>query len=292
MPPLRTTPRPTQCQGRPERRCLTPSSPANATTPATTFTRNSSTKCPAQRPGHRSNPELDNLKDTIGMLALNKDLTPAALRLAILEAAGIATDEALDALGITDSGNRRRAEVARNKARLPATTVAKTDSKRRSKAPKKVASSEPGKPVSRITHSPTPQPAGTRLPATTVKTDSSGLSKLTVAAGRESAPKTPLTSDFTNLTEHATVVSGPAGTDTSTHTGLELDLEALELLRTQLGAEVIATEPRPSPNPVADIAEVWTASEAGPCVRCETPTCRYGPRGQPACTDCRNKKAA
>lgn len=211
---------------------------------------------------HRVDPELDAFKDTMMMLAVNKALTPVALRLAVLEAAGIETDEALNVLGITDTGNRRRARLARDKALSPARTV-KTDSKPRS-----------GRACG-ASSKPDPPPAETRLPATTIKTDSLGLSKLTASAGHANGQKAPLTSDFTNLTEHASVVSGPAGTGTSTDTAVDLDL-ALELLRTNLGAEVIA----------AEIPEVWTASEEGNCRRCGTLCCRYGPRGSPLCADC------
>ena len=185
---------------------------------------------------HRPDPELETLKDAMMMLALNKDLTPVALRLAILEAGGIATDEALDALGITDTGNRRRARLARDKALSPARTV-KTDSKPRSSTPR---------PNMRGTHVPpsTDLPAKTHLPATTVKTDSHALSKLTAPPGHVNGRKVPLTSDFTNLTEHANVVSGPAGTATDTDTDLDL---ALDLLGNELGAVVIGTESNPGP---------------------------------------------
>jgi hypothetical protein len=182
----------------------------------------------APDPGHRHNPELEALQDTMMMLAVNKALTPAALRLALLEAAGTGTEEALDVLGITDSGNRRRARLARDKALSPAPTV-KTDSKAR---PKQVTT----KNVDESSTFPRARPAKTRLPAATVKTDSQEESKLTVAAGRESAQKEPLTSTFASLTDGATLVSGPPGPVRDTDTALDL---ALELVRTKLGAEVI-----------------------------------------------------
>jgi len=219
---------------------------------------------------HGHNLALDALKDTMMALALNKVLTPVALRLAMLEATGIQTDEALDVLGITDTGNRRRTRLARDKALSPGLTV-KTDSKPRPKAS--------GSEHTPARETPPSLPAKTRLPVTTVKTDSGQAVSFD---SQPSTAKPPLNSTFLDLTGRATVVSGPAGTDTTT--GTELDLE---LMRTGLGGEVIATEPRTSPFPVADATEVWTLADEGPCTRCETRTCRYGNQGSPLCADCR-----
>jgi hypothetical protein len=59
------------------------------------------------------------------------------------------------------------------------------------------------------------------------------------------------------------------------------------LLAGILRAEIIRTEPRTSTLPVADVIDAWRASEEGPCARCGTRTCLYGPRGNPLCADCR-----
>ena len=59
------------------------------------------------------------------------------------------------------------------------------------------------------------------------------------------------------------------------------------LLAGILRAEIIGTESRTSTLPVADVIDVWRASEEGPCVRCGAPTCIHGPRGNPLCADCR-----
>jgi hypothetical protein len=231
----------------------------------------------APGPRYKPNPERDALKDTMMAILTNKALTPGALRLAGLEALGIGQDQALDMLGITASSNRRRARLERDKALSPAATI-KTDSKRRSKAPNRNSRGTRVSPG-------TGRPAETHLPAATIKTESPGLSKLIVAAGGEPDQKPPLTSTNGSLTTRATIVSGPAGTGTATSTELDLEL-ALDLLRSELGAEVIATELRPSPHPVADIAEVWTPTEGGPCTLCGTTCCRYGDRGSPLCPDC------
>jgi hypothetical protein len=219
---------------------------------------------------HQHNPEVAALKDTIRDLVMNERFTHSSpIKLAILEALGASTDDALDALGIIDAGNRRRARLARDKALSPAKTVT-SDSRRRSKASKA--------PGSNTTPKLAPgRPADTRLPADTVTSDS--VQPVT-SDSRRSMPKQPLTSTNNDLTTRAKVVSGPAGT--ATHT--ELDLE---LLRSALGAEVIATEPRTSPLPVADSTEAWTPAEEGPCTRCGTRICRYGDHGSPLCADCR-----
>ena len=246
---------------------------------------------------YERNPELGALANTIRDLVLHKALTPVMLRLALLEATGTDTEEALDMIGITDKSNRRRAvrDVRRALAPRPGKMV-NPDHKRRSKHPpgqNKTADDVNDDVPDRQAKDESPQVSTETepSPAVMVNPDPPGLSVLTTDAGSTDAGKKPLTSDFTSLTEHATVVSGGAGTPTGTR-ALDLELEALELLRTALGAEVIATEPRTSPHPVADIAEVWTLAEEGPCVRCRTPTCRYGDRGQPLCADCRNQKAA
>jgi hypothetical protein len=230
----------------------------------------------APEPGHRRNPELDALTKRIRALAMNEGfIRSAPIRLALLEVLGDDTDDALDTLGITDATWRRRIRQARSKALSPAKSGV-NDSYRRSGAPKQ----EDGATAT------LPPPAETHLPAKSGVNDHSEVALTPLFAGRESGQKPPLTSTNGGLTTHAKVVSGPAGTDTSTDTGLDLDL-ALELLRTKVGAEVIATEPRTSPDPVADITEVWTASEAGPCRRCGTTTCLYGDRGSLFCADCR-----
>lgn len=59
------------------------------------------------------------------------------------------------------------------------------------------------------------------------------------------------------------------------------------LLAGILPVEIISTEPRTDPAPVADVIDAWRASEEGPCVRCGARTCIYGPRGNPVCVDCR-----
>ena len=59
------------------------------------------------------------------------------------------------------------------------------------------------------------------------------------------------------------------------------------LLAGILRTEIIGTEPRTSTVPVADVIDAWLASEEGPCVRCSTRTCVYGPRGNQLCADCR-----
>ena len=59
------------------------------------------------------------------------------------------------------------------------------------------------------------------------------------------------------------------------------------LLAGILRAEIISIEPRTSTVPVADVIDAWRASDEGSCVRCGTRTCIHGPRGNPACVDCR-----
>ncbi len=59
------------------------------------------------------------------------------------------------------------------------------------------------------------------------------------------------------------------------------------LLAGILRAEIIGTEERTIPVPVADVIDAWRASEEGPCVRCGVGTRIYGPRGNPLCADCR-----
>ena len=230
----------------------------------------------APPPGRRHNPEAEALKGTIRDLVLNeKFIHSNPVKLAILEALGDSTDEALDALGITDTGNRRRTRKAKDLALSPAKTVT-NDSRRRSKA----RAGSPGGSSPRATVSP----AKTHLPATTVTNDSP---QTVTNDSRPSMAKPPLTSTFLRLTDGGTLVSGPPGLDTDKNTDTVLDL-ALELVRTELGAEVISTEPRTSPLPVADVIEAWTAAEEGPCTRCGTRTCRYGDRGSPLCADCRS----
>jgi len=217
----------------------------------------------APEPGQERNPELEALKATITRLVTNKAFAPAAKSLAILEALGYGTDEALDMLGITDTGNRRRTRVARDKALSRARTV-KTDSKPRSRAPE-------SKPDTTQADLPTPTPmlppAETHLPAATVKTDSGQA----VTDSRPKSPKTPLTSAFPSLTDRANVVSGPAGRIRDTNTALDLDL-AIEALNANLDAKAI---------------KAWTPVEEGPCTRCGARTCRYGDRGSPLCAHCR-----
>jgi hypothetical protein len=55
------------------------------------------------------------------------------------------------------------------------------------------------------------------------------------------------------------------------------------LLAGILRVEIIGTEERAIPVPVADVLDAWRVSEEGPCAR----TCLYGPRGNPPCADCR-----
>jgi hypothetical protein len=59
------------------------------------------------------------------------------------------------------------------------------------------------------------------------------------------------------------------------------------LLAGILRAEIIGTEERTIPVPVADVIDAWRVSEEGPCARCGARTCLYGLRGNPLCTDCR-----
>jgi hypothetical protein len=59
------------------------------------------------------------------------------------------------------------------------------------------------------------------------------------------------------------------------------------LLAGILRAEIIGTEERTIPVPVADVLDAWRAAEEGPCVHCGARTCLYGPRGNPLCADCR-----
>jgi hypothetical protein len=218
----------------------------------------------APDPGYRHNPELDALKEAVTALAVNKTLTPAALRLAILEAAGTGTDEALDVLGITDKSNRRRAikDTRRALARLPGKMV-KTDHNRTSAGQ---GAQQPGRADIRRTD----RPAETRLPAVMVKTDPPRLSELTTDAGQKDDQKPALTSTFPDLTDRANVVSGPAGWIRNTSTALDLDL-ALKALKTDFNPETVST---------------WTPAEEGPCTRCGARTCRYGDRGSPLCANC------
>ena len=62
---------------------------------------------------------------------------------------------------------------------------------------------------------------------------------------------------------------------------------AMILLAGILRAEIIGTEERTIPVPVADVIYAWRASEEGPCARCGARTRIYGPRGNPLCADCR-----
>lgn len=100
-----------------------------------------------------------------------------------------------------------------------------------------------------------------------------------------------MTSANGRLTTRATIVSGPPRNGHGDTDTVDTAL-ALDLLRSALGAEVIATEPRPSPDPAADITEVWTSADQGPCSLCGTRTCRYGDRGSPLCADCRHPESA
>ena len=63
------------------------------------------------------------------------------------------------------------------------------------------------------------------------------------------------------------------------------------LLAGILRAEIIGTEERTIPIRVADVIDIWAASEEGPCVRCGTRTCVYGPRGNQLCADCRTPES-
>ena len=85
---------------------------------------------------HQHNPQVAALKDTIRDLAINERFTHSnPIKLALLEALGDNTDNALDTLGIIDTGHRRRTRLARDKALSPART-ATNGSRRRSRAPK------------------------------------------------------------------------------------------------------------------------------------------------------------
>jgi hypothetical protein len=227
----------------------------------------------APEPKHQANPELEALKKHMVAVLTNRTFTPTALRLAGLEACGIGTDEALDMLGITASSNRRRARRQRDTAMTrPASTI-QADSKRRSKTPKSVTRTLP------------PRPAETSLPAATIQPDAPAAIN---SDSPTSTPKLLLTSTFADLTGRAKVVSGPAGRIRDTNTeALDLDL-----LTTALGAKVITEQPKRSPFSVADIAEMWTLAEAGPCVRCDATTILYGPRSTgPLCPECRTPAA-
>lgn len=205
----------------------------------------------APDPGRRDAPALEAVKAAAIAVAANKNLTPSAKNLALLQVLGFGDDEALDHLGITDTGNRTRTRKALRRGMA--------------------GYSRP--------------PAKTRSPAATVKLTAGKASGNCQIDSPLQLTEQPLTSGNTGLTNRATIVPGPAGT--STPTGTELDLtSALALLKDTLGAEVIASEHRPSPHPVADAIDTWTASEAGPCQRCGTTTCRYGDHGSALCPDC------
>ena len=223
-------------------------------------------------PGARHNPEAAALEAAIRKLTMNEKFTHSnPLKLAILEALGDDPESALTTLGITDTGNRRRTRKARDLALSPAVTVI-SDSKPRSGTRNPI----------RIGNSARP-PAETHLPAATVTNDSP---EVVTNDSRPSTRKPPLTSTFPSLTERASLVSAPGGTSTGTSTGVDPD-SALDLLRTELGAEVIATEHRTSPHPVADVIETWSAADEGPCVKCGAPHQLYGDGGNPMCADCR-----
>lgn len=59
------------------------------------------------------------------------------------------------------------------------------------------------------------------------------------------------------------------------------------LLAGIIRVDIIGTEERTTPVPVADVIDAWRASEEGPCARCGARTCLYGPCGNPLCADCR-----
>lgn len=223
----------------------------------------------APKPGaerQHDNAELGTLKDQLRGLVLNPNLNGKAKDLVLLQSLGMDTAAALDAIGITDKGYRSRIQMqARRGLALRPGKVDTGVNRRRSTREK--AKKAP-------------------LPA---RVDESDNHPVDESVNHYSYESQPLTSENTELTEHATIVLPLGATDTHTSTdtrAVDLDL-ALDLLRTTLGAEVISTEPRPSPFPVADITEVWTASEAGPCRQCATATCLYGDRGSLFCADCR-----
>jgi hypothetical protein len=231
----------------------------------------------APRPVPQCNPELEALKTVMTAILTNKSFTPTARRLAGLQALGIDQDDALDMLGIIASSNRRRARKERDAAMAQPAVTIRTDSKRRPEAP--------GKRIGVPSVSAPGPPAEIRLPAATIQPDAPAAIN---SDNRPSAAEIPLSSTFPGLTDRANVVSGPAGWIRDTNTALDLDLE---LLRIELGAQLIAREPKRSPFPVADTAEMWTTVEAGPCVHCGATTCLYLDRGSPLCPDCRTPAA-
>ena len=146
--------------------------------------------------------ELAALRAAVTRLALNDDFPRSApIRLALLEAAGYETDQALDALGITDSGNRSRTRSAKIRA---------------------MAGGKPRK----------------RPPARTVTNDSGHAVTNDSPARRARAPRKPAACENTDLIMPATIVLGPPGNGHLTDTDTDLDL-AVDLLRSTLGAEVI-----------------------------------------------------
>jgi hypothetical protein len=62
------------------------------------------------------NTDLAALREAVRSLALNQDLRGQALKLALLEIIGYTADEALDALGITETGNRSRTRTQKRRA--------------------------------------------------------------------------------------------------------------------------------------------------------------------------------
>jgi len=194
----------------------------------------------------------------VTLLENRKQFSPVALGLAVLEAHGLSPDKALDVLDVTATGNRSRARTERTKG----LAAIKYGRKPARKPPK-------------------------QRPAPTIETDSVPAIETDSRYSKESDLGGSVTSGNDGLTTRATLVLGPArngygDTGTVVDTGL-----ALDLLRSALGAEVIATEPRPSPLPVADVVDAWMPADEGPCTRCGVRTCRYGDHGSPLCADCR-----
>lgn len=195
--------------------------------------------------------ELAALKAAAITVASNKNLTPTAKNLALLEVLGFGADEALDHLGIADTGNRTRTRKALRRGLA-------------------------GYPRS---------PARTLSPARTVKMTAPGPSRPPGGCQNDSPlqlTEQRLTCGNTGLTDCATLVLVPEGNGHHTDTDT-----ALDLVTSLLGAEVISTEPRSSPLPVSGTVDAWQLADEGPCHRCGTRTCVYGPNGNPMCADCR-----
>ena len=154
------------------------------------------------------------LKSALRALVLNPRLKGKPKDLAVLMALGDAAPAALDALDVGDKGNRSRYQTEVRRALSPARVVI-SDKRRRS------ARARARKGLS---------------PAEVVISDNRPV---VTSDNRRSSESDALTSENAELTVPATIVLPPGGTDTSTQ-DTDTEALALELLRTVLGAEVIA----------------------------------------------------